>query len=160
MRAFSDMPRASVEHLRQLAVTLQDGGESERWLARCLQQFFDRAERGSSIEEALDLSPAPGGQTWIEEEYRGQRDAVFRAMAQHFWPEHRPGGQAREIERRSLRYAGSAWRFDRESANMPEHYRGSELEYLWRAFKAGAPMPIKQRQLETILTAENRDRAA
>jgi hypothetical protein len=34
---------------------------------------------------------------------------------------------------------------------MPETYEGTPLEFLWRAFKSGAPMPIGERQLRRIL---------
>jgi hypothetical protein len=34
---------------------------------------------------------------------------------------------------------------------MPERYAGTQNEYLWRAFKSGAAMPISERQLRNIL---------
>jgi hypothetical protein len=35
---------------------------------------------------------------------------------------------------------------------MPAHYRATPKEYLWRAFKSQAPVPIGERQLRNILT--------
>ncbi len=52
---------------------------------------------------------------------------------------------------RAVRYAASAWRFDRERDAMPERYKGTQTECLWRAFKSGATMPIGVRQLRNIL---------
>ena len=47
--------------------------------------------------------------------------------------------------------AASAWRHDRNNADMPSHYRGTVKEYLWRAFTSGAATPICERQLRNIL---------
>lgn len=51
----------------------------------------------------------------------------------------------------AVRYAASAWRFERAIEQMPERYAGTTSEFPWRAFKAGAPMPIGERQLRNIL---------
>jgi hypothetical protein len=34
---------------------------------------------------------------------------------------------------------------------MPGRYRGTAKESLWRAFKSGAPMPLGERRLRSIL---------
>ncbi len=34
---------------------------------------------------------------------------------------------------------------------MPPRYSDTQNEYLWRAFKSGAAMPISERQLRSIL---------
>jgi hypothetical protein len=34
---------------------------------------------------------------------------------------------------------------------MPPRYRGTEREFVWRAFKSGAPMPLGERQLRNIV---------
>ncbi len=34
---------------------------------------------------------------------------------------------------------------------MPAHYRGTCREYIWKALKSGAPMPLGERQLRNIL---------
>ena len=38
-----------------------------------------------------------------------------------------------------------------ELVEMPTHYRGRPKAHLWRAFKAGAAMPIGERHLRSIL---------
>ena len=79
------------------------------------------------------------------------RDAGCRGLADSFHAERAVSGRAQEIRLRSLRYAASAWRFDRERDVMPERYKGTQTECLWRAFKSGATMPIGVRQLRNIL---------
>jgi hypothetical protein len=60
-------------------------------------------------------------------------------------------GKAREIERLARRYAATAWRFDRTREDMPREYSGKAQQWIWIAFKSGAPMPLGQRQLRQIL---------
>jgi hypothetical protein len=79
------------------------------------------------------------------------RDAALRELAERFHAERSVSRQAQEIRLRALRYAASAWRFDRERDAMPERYRGTPTECLWRALKSGAAMPISERQLRSIL---------
>ena len=62
-----------------------------------------------------------------------------------------PCARAREIWTVASRYAASTWRFDNELEAMPEHYLGTQHEFLWQAFKSGAAMPIGERQLRNIL---------
>ncbi len=150
----------SINSLRRLIPILEIGDDDARWLAARLRRYLADASRGLSLELALDLSPAPGQASWWTEEATQVRNAALRKMASRFWPDLDPGPQAREIERRVLRYHGTAWRLDRDRADMPERYAETEHEYLWCAFKAGAAMPIKRRQLETILSAEKRGAAA
>ncbi len=79
------------------------------------------------------------------------RDAALRELAERFHGDRLVSCQAREIRRRALRYAASAWRFDRDRTAMPPRYSGTQKEYLWRTFKAGAAMPLSERQLRNIL---------
>ena len=43
---------------------------------------------------------------------------------------------------------------------MPPRYRGTQKECLWRAFKAGAAMPLSERQLRNILACSARTLAS
>ena len=150
---------ASIRKLRRLAVALAEGRVPDAgdatWLANGFKQYLGAAERGETLEAVFDLAPGPGGVTWFDFDRRALRDAVLCEMAERFWPECKVGRQAREIERRASRYAAAAWRFDSERLAMPARYIGTELEYLWRAFRAGG-MPLKRRQLERVLTVEKR----
>ncbi len=149
-----------VARLRRLAVVLRDGDGDAQWLARGLCEYLDGAERGLSLDLALDLSPAPGQANWWTAEGIEARDAALREMAARFWPERKVASQAYEIHRAALRYAASSWRFDHERADMPGHYRGNKSEYLWLAFASGATMPLSKRQLQTILAAAQQSDAA
>ena len=79
------------------------------------------------------------------------RDAALRELVEHFHGARSVSAQAQEVRRRALRYAASAWRFDRDRNAMPPRYGGTQKEYLWRAFKAGAAIPLSERQLRNIL---------
>ena len=48
------------------------------------------------------------------------------------------------------RYEASSWPRDQAAGAMPPHYRGTEREYLYRAFSA-CPVPTSERQLQAIL---------
>lgn len=151
---------ASVEKLRRLVPIIEAGDADSKWLAGCLQQYLDGAERGLTVETALDLARQPGQVAWWTEAAIERRDTALRELAARFWPGSMVGSQARAIERLALRYATSAWRLDRERDDMPARHEGTATECLWRAFKSGAAMPIKQRRLESILTVKIKSAAA
>ncbi len=125
------------------------GDELSSSLGTSLQAFLER--RSGTIEDALGLRAPQGGVPWWMEDAIRTRDAALRELADRFHTERSVSGRAQEIRLRALRYAASAWRFDRERGAMPERYRDTETECLWRAFKSGATMPIGVRQLRNIL---------
>jgi len=43
------------------------------------------------------------------------------------------------------------WPRDRDRSQNPARYRDTPEEYLWAAFKSGAPMPLSQRDLRRLL---------
>lgn len=55
------------------------------------------------------------------------------------------------IALRAERFALAQWPRDRERAEIPACCRDTPDEYLWAAFKAGAPMPVGKRELRRIL---------
>ena len=99
-------------------------------------------------------SSAPGQANWWTKEAVQARDTALREMASLFYPGHKAAGQAYVIHRRAVRYAGAGWRLDRARGEMPERYRATETEYLWRAFKSGSTMPLSKRQLQSILAVD------
>ena len=125
------------------------GDELSSWLGTSLQAFLER--RSGTIEDALGLRAPQGGVPWWMEDAIRTRDAALRELADRFHAERSVSGRAQEIRLRALRYAASAWRFDRERDAMPERYKGTQTECLWRALKSGAAMPISERQLRSIL---------
>ena len=133
---------------------------SVSWLASRLRNYLGGAERGLTVDVALDLAAMPGAAAWWTAEAIEARDAALRELAARFYPGCKVASQAYKIERLALRYATSAGRFDRDRPEMPPRYCGSESEHLWRAFKSGVTMPLSKRQLQTILAVNKRADAA
>jgi len=121
------------------------------WLGSCLRQFLERG--AESIEEAFGVPSCRGGMPWWKEERVRQRDAALRLLARSLPADLSVGARAREIHTCAVRYAASAWRHDRRAVEMPHIYAGTPREFLWRAFRTGAPMPLGERQLRNIIGA-------
>lgn len=83
----------------------------------------------------------------------GRRDAALRELAARYYRGSGTSAQARTIRRLASHYAATSWRRDRRLAAPPAHYADSPHELLWRAFAAGAPMPVSERRLRGILRA-------
>jgi hypothetical protein len=143
----------AIDNLREIVRRCRTGeplsGDLAAWLARSLDEFL--THRRHSLDEALGLKGAKGGVPWWLEEAIRRRDQALRRLAQCHFPALSVSGQAARIRTSALRYAASAWRFDRERGSMPESYAGTDKEWLWSAFKSGAPMPICERQLRHVL---------
>src|SRR5262245_46006525 len=152
----------AIQNLREIAERCRRGvpldGQLAVWLSDSLESFL--AHRAASIEEALGLRAPRGGVPWWREEAMRRRDSLLREFAAAFYPNRSLCAAARQIRLLSLRYASSAWRFDREQDAMPEQYRGTPKEWIWRIFKAGAPMPIGERHLRTVLGARSSCRSS
>src|SRR5262249_44183062 len=125
--------------------------ESEHlhWLGKSLDAFL--SHRCRSLDEAVGLKFARGGVPWWLEEAQRQRDGALRELASRHFPGVSVSAQASRIRLLALRYAGSAWRFDRERQTPLDGYAGTTHEWLWLAFASGAPMPIGERQLRHII---------
>ena len=142
-----------VRSLREIVRCCQMGepldAELSRWLATSVQSFLEH--RIPSVHEALGLRGPKGGVPWWLEEGLRERNAALRRLAEGFHRGTPVSRQARLVRTTAVRYAASAWLRDRTAAEMPDHYRGTAKEWLWRAFKSRAPMPVGERQLRTIL---------
>jgi hypothetical protein len=142
--------QSSIDNLRTISrKCLNHNDDQLRWLARSLNDFL--SHRCRSVDQALGLRFARGGVSWWREEAIRQRDAALRELAARHVPAPSLSARARQVRALAVRYAASAWRFDRERPMMPAHYSGTAHEWLWRAFASGAPMPIGERQLRNIL---------
>jgi hypothetical protein len=119
------------------------------WLGKSLDEFLSHRRR--SIEDALGLVWPRGGVPWWLEDAMRKRDAALREMAQRFYGGQAVSRQAAAIYRGAIRYAESRWRRDRTTEALPQEHRGTPYEWLWHAFKSGAAMPIRERQLRHIL---------
>jgi hypothetical protein len=60
--------------------------------------------------------------------------------------------RAKAIAAISKRYQTTCWPRDRQLEEMPERYRGTRKEHLWRAFRSEAKMPVSERRLRTLLS--------
>lgn len=142
-----------IENLRRIARCVREGidlpADLAAWLERSLSEFLDH--RCTSIDEALGLRFAKGGVPWWLEEAMRARDAALRELAERFLHDESTNARAAWIHVASERYAAAGWIADREREAMPERYRGNAKEYLWRAFKSGAAMPLGERRLRSIL---------
>lgn len=143
----------AVERLREVSEACRAGkpldDELARWLGDCLSRFLDRAV--ASFEEAFGLPSCHGGLPWWKEDRIRRRDAALREIAMALPADMSLTGRAREINRMVVRYGASAWRHDQRLDHMPDRYRGTRKELVWRAFRAGAPMPLCERQLRNII---------
>jgi hypothetical protein len=146
-------PMATIGNLREIARRCRSGvplnEPLSQWLGASLDQFLHR--RCSTIEDAFGLRAPRGGVPWWLEEAIRCRDAALRELAARHFGDLSIAGRARQIHSIAVRYGASAWRYDREREARPERYHGTAAEWLWRAFKSGAPMPICERQLRNIL---------
>ncbi len=143
-----------IDNLREVARRCSAGeplpASLAAWLGKSLDEFL--SHRRCSIEDALGLVWPRGGVPWWLEEAMRKRDAALRELAQRFYCGQAVSRQAAAIYRAALRYAGSRWRSDRAAEELPPEHCGTPYEWLWRAFKSGAAMPIGDRQLRHILT--------
>jgi hypothetical protein len=143
----------TIQQLHEIAqcclkgMPLDDG--LARWLGTSLEQFLKHQAR--TIEDAMGLRFPRGGVPWWMEEAIRKRDAALRELARRFYSELSIAAQAREIQKLAIRYASSAWLRERAAAAPPATYEGTHLQWLWAAFKAGAAMPIGERQLRHVL---------
>lgn len=142
-----------IERLRMVSDLCQEGKPMDEnlasWFGACLKNFLER--RTETFEEAFGLPSCRGGVPWWKEERMRRRDQALRELAQGLDSGRPVGATAREIHQMSVRYAASAWRFDRDRDEMPASYEGAPREYLWQAFQSGAPMPLGERQLRNII---------
>lgn len=150
-----EVPRMSyaIERLRTVSDLCQRGepldDELAVWFGRCLRRFLERG--AGTFEEAVGLPACRGGMPWWKEERMRRRDTALRMLARRLPAELCAAARAREIHSRAVRYAASAWRHDRRADEMPPGYAGTDREFLWQAFRSGAPMPLGERQLRNII---------
>ncbi len=152
-RSSREQAKHAIDNLRSIAELCRSGRALPEalasWLAASLQIFLDG--RYSSFAEAFGLKNSRGGISWRSAASIRARNAALRDLASRHFGHLSMSNQAKLIHRDSSRYAATAWRFDRQRQSMPAEYVGTSKEFLWRAFKSGAAMPLCLRQLRTIL---------
>jgi hypothetical protein len=144
---------ATIQSLREISRRCLSqeplSGEQITWLGKSLEGFLTHRHR--TIEEAMGLRFPRGGVPWWLEEAIRKRDAALRELSRRHFNLQSVSAQARQIRTLAIRYAASAWRFDRDLDDPPERYAGTPNEWLWRAFASGAPMPVCERTLRHVL---------
>lgn len=147
-------PMATIGNLREIARRCRNGEPLNQpllhWLGAVLDKFLNR--RCLTIEDAFGLRAPRGGVPWWLEEAIRCRDTALRELALRYFADVCVARRAKQIHLLAVRYGAAAWRYDRERDAIPARYEGTPGEWLWRAFKSGAPMPIGERQLRSILT--------
>lgn len=142
-----------INNLREIVHCFSSGRQLDeglsRWLASALEDFLDH--RCNDLHEAFGLKAGQGGVPWWLEVAIRERNTALQDLADALRPERSISALVRRVHVLTVRYAASAWCIDRNYDDMPQHYAGTAKEYLWRAFKSGAPMPLGERQLRNIV---------
>jgi hypothetical protein len=120
-----------------------------KWLGDSIAAFLDRNH--STIDEAMGLQAGRGGAASLRAQAIRNRDAALRELAGRYYPGLHLSAQARTIRMLTIHYGGMGWRRDRQLTAPPPYYADAPHELLWRAFAAGASLPISERRLRTIL---------
>lgn len=141
------------DRLEEIARRCKDGRaldpRDSRWLGDALGAYLDK--NVMSLEEALGLRYGRGGVPWWRERALRDRDAALRGLAEIFFEDRSLCQRSRDVARMAARYGACTWPRDRQKASMPPSYAGTPREYLWRAFRSGASMPLCERQVRNIL---------
>ncbi len=141
------------DRLEEIARRCQAGEplppDHSNWLGAAIDSYLDKAT--GSLEEALGLRYGRGGVPWWREKELRERDDALRKLAETFFADLGICKRSAEIAKLALRYGASAWRHDRAGRDMPKTYANTPHEYLWRAFRSGAAMPLSERQVRNIL---------
>lgn len=144
---------AEIENLRSISrrclANQQLDVNQSRWLGASLADFLNH--RVGSLDEALGLRYGRGGVPWWREEAIRKRNAALNELARRHYSDQSKCAKCRNIHRLTVRYAATAWRFDRTKDGMPATYKGTPKELVFKAFAAGAALPISERQLRKIL---------
>jgi hypothetical protein len=133
------------------------------WLGRKLAAFLEH--RYATLEDAMGLRAGRGGVPWWRERAIRRRNVALRELAGRFYAGQCVSAQARAIFSLAIRYGATRWRHDRRLMAPPLPYSRAPHALLWQAFASGAPMPIGERRLRSILLrpvrkAESRRREA
>jgi hypothetical protein len=145
---------ATIARLHEISERCLSGNtlsvEQAVWLGEALSRFVSL--QSATLEEALGIAPRRGGVSWRKALAIQRRNSALVEMAKRHFSGLSASAQGRAIRVLSVRYAASAWRFDRQRRTMPSSYAGTPQEWLWHAFSAGSPMPICERQIRSILS--------
>ena len=120
------------------------------WLAASLARFLEHG--CENLNEAFGIRQGHGGIPWWRERAIRTRDEALRDLSAARLGHLSLSVRAQEVHALATRYACTSWPRDRDRDEMPERYAGTAMEYIWRAFKSGAKMPVSRRHLRNLLT--------
>jgi hypothetical protein len=120
------------------------------WLASSLDRYLGHT--CDNLNEAFGLIQGHGGVPWWRERAIRERDAALRKLSRGHYGDISVYSRAKAIAAISQRYQTTCWPRDQQLEEMPERYRGTRKEYLWRAFRSEAKMPVSERRLRSLLS--------
>lgn len=121
----------------------------QHWLTESLGRYL--AHDCGDLNTAFGVTQGHGGVPWWREDAIRKRDTALRALAREHFGDLSVYGRAKAIAAITARYQTTCWPRDRLAERMPERYRGTPKENLWRAFKSAAKIPVSERRLRTLL---------
>jgi len=119
------------------------------WLAESLGRYLEHT--CDNLNEAFGVIQGHGGVPWWRERAIRERDAALRALSREHFGDLAVYSRAKAIAAISERYQTTCLARDRLLDEMPERYRGTVKEHLWRAFRSEAKMPVSERRLRSLL---------
>jgi hypothetical protein len=124
-------------------------GETTDWLDDWIMAILER-NRGAN-DAPMGLRTKRAGAAQRRAQATRERDAALRELAGRYYRGLRPSAQARTIRMLTIHYARMGWRRDRALTAPPPYYADAPHELLWRAFAAGAALPVSEPRLRAIL---------
>lgn len=123
--------------------------ELRDWLAESLGRYL--GHDCDNLNAAFGVIQGHGGVPWWRERAIRERDAALRSLSRAYPGDLSIYARAKAVAELSERYATTCWPRDRLLDAMPDRYRGTLKEHLWRAFRSEAKMPVSERRLRTLL---------
>jgi hypothetical protein len=134
---------------RRCGASTTTTGETMDWFDDWIMAFLER-NHGAN-DAPMGLRTVRAGTARRRAQAIRERDAALRELAGRYYPRLRLSAQARTIHMLTIHYAGTRWRRDRALTAPPPHYADAPYELLWRAFAAGAALPVSEPRLRAIL---------
>ena len=127
-------------------------GSLGEWLAASLEDYFSRASKGFSIEEAFNIKCGAGQQPWwLEEQVRKRRrkrnEAIIGLM--QILNEKNNSKKAERVRKLLLLYLNGRWKHDRLHG-IPGN-ADKKYELLYTIFESGGGKVLCERTIREIL---------
>lgn len=143
--------------LGRLADLARAGGDDD--FADGIERYLAHAHQGLSLDQALGLAVARGGETWWSREHRLLRDEINCEFYVRYCPGETDARRRATLQNSLRRYGREQWPSDKMLRIMPPAYEGTYRALLFLAFRendlqdAKKPMPTSDDQLSRILAS-------